>query len=89
MKTIIAAIALLVTVSVNAQSDKYADAMKKNLSMFDSAKTHRIFKILLQHLKELVMQKKHSGFLIIMQGLPYQQWDGLIKTLTKMQMLKK
>jgi tetratricopeptide (TPR) repeat protein len=39
MKTIIAAIALLAAVSVNAQSDKYEDAMKKNLSMFDSVKT--------------------------------------------------
>lgn len=39
MKTIIAAIALLATVSVNAQSDKYADAMKKNLVLFDSVKT--------------------------------------------------
>jgi len=39
MKTIIAAIALLATVSVNAQSDKYADAMKQNLTLFDSAKT--------------------------------------------------
>ena len=39
----IAAIALLVTVSVNAQSDKYADVMKKNLSMFDSAKTSQDF----------------------------------------------
>ncbi|HEY6976627.1 MAG TPA: hypothetical protein VH396_10085, partial [Chitinophagaceae bacterium] len=39
MKTIIAAIALLATVSLNAQSDKYEDAMKKNLSMFDSVKT--------------------------------------------------
>jgi hypothetical protein len=43
MKTMIAAIALLVTVSVNAQSDKYADAMKKNLSMFDSAKASQDF----------------------------------------------
>jgi hypothetical protein len=43
MKTMIAAIALLVTVSVNAQSDKYADVMKKNLSMFDSAKTSQDF----------------------------------------------
>jgi hypothetical protein len=43
MKTIIVAIALLVTVSVNAQSDKYVDAMKKNLSMFDSAKTSQDF----------------------------------------------
>lgn len=43
MKTIIAAIALLVTVSANAQSDKYTDAMKKNLSMFDSAKTSQDF----------------------------------------------
>ena len=39
MKTIIAAIALLAAVSVNAQSDKYEDAMKKNLSRFDSVKT--------------------------------------------------
>lgn len=43
MKTIIAAIALLATVSVNAQSDKYADAMKKNLVLFDSAKTTQDF----------------------------------------------
>src|SRR5207253_7715952 len=35
----IAAITLLATVAVNAQSDKYEDAMKKNLSMFDSSKT--------------------------------------------------
>jgi hypothetical protein len=43
MKTIIAAIALLVTISVNAQSDKYTAAMQKNLSMFDSAKTAQDF----------------------------------------------
>jgi tetratricopeptide (TPR) repeat protein len=39
MKTIIAAIALLAAVSVKAQSDKYEDAMKKNLVMFDSVKS--------------------------------------------------
>src|SRR5215471_1691052 len=39
MKKIIAAIALLATISVTAQSDKYTDAMKKNLAQFDSAKT--------------------------------------------------
>jgi hypothetical protein len=39
MKPLIAAVALLVTFSVNAQSDKYVDAMKKNLAQFDSAKT--------------------------------------------------
>jgi hypothetical protein len=39
MKTIITAIALSAIVSVNAQSNKYEDAIKKNLSMFDSAKT--------------------------------------------------
>jgi hypothetical protein len=39
MKKIIAAIALLITVSVNAQSDKYVAAMKKNLALFDSVKT--------------------------------------------------
>ncbi|HXL58959.1 MAG TPA: hypothetical protein VN958_22000 [Chitinophagaceae bacterium] len=39
MKTIIAAVALFATISVNAQSDKYAEAMQKNLAMFDSVKT--------------------------------------------------
>jgi hypothetical protein len=46
MKTIIAAIVLLSTVSVNAQSDKYASTMQKNLSMFDSAKTSQDFQSL-------------------------------------------
>lgn len=39
MKKIIAAIALMVTVSVNAQSDKYLQAMQKNLAQFDIVKT--------------------------------------------------
>jgi hypothetical protein len=39
MKKIIAAITLLITVSVNAQSDKYVAAMQKNLALFDSVKT--------------------------------------------------
>lgn len=46
MKTIIAAVILLTTISANAQSDKYADAMKKNLSLFDSAKTTADFQSL-------------------------------------------
>lgn len=39
MKKIIAAIAVLATISVNAQSEKYAQAMKTNLAKFDSVKT--------------------------------------------------
>jgi hypothetical protein len=39
MKKIIAAIALMVTVSVNAQTDKYEQAMQKNLAQFDVVKT--------------------------------------------------
>jgi hypothetical protein len=39
MKKIIAAIALLATVSVNAQNDKYVQAMQKNLAQFDVVKT--------------------------------------------------
>src|SRR5215467_11140272 len=39
MKQIIIAIVALTTISANAQSDKYTDAMKKNLVLFDSAKT--------------------------------------------------
>jgi hypothetical protein len=39
MRKIIAAILLLATLSVNAQSDKYVQAMKTNLAKFDSVKT--------------------------------------------------
>jgi hypothetical protein len=39
MKPFILAFLLISVVIVNAQSDKYDGAMKKNLSMFDSAKT--------------------------------------------------
>ncbi|MBS1607846.1 MAG: hypothetical protein JSS70_03515 [Bacteroidetes bacterium] len=39
MKKIIAAIAVLTTLSVNAQSEKYLQAMKTNLARFDSVKT--------------------------------------------------
>lgn len=46
MKKIITALALLTTVLVNAQSDKYAQAMKKSLAQFDSAKTTADFQAL-------------------------------------------
>ena len=39
MKKMILAFVLLSSIMVNAQSDKYVAAMKKNLAMFDSAKT--------------------------------------------------
>src|SRR4051812_22683523 len=39
MKKIIAIFALLLTITGFAQSDKYTDAMKKNLALLDSAKT--------------------------------------------------
>src|SRR3954470_18369234 len=39
MKKIIAAISLLATTFVNAQSDKYVQTMKTNLAKFDSVKT--------------------------------------------------
>jgi hypothetical protein len=39
MKKLILAFGLLSSTMVNAQSDKYAAAMQKNLDMFDSAKT--------------------------------------------------
>lgn len=39
MKKILAAVFLFTSVTLYAQSDKYGDAMKKNLSRFDSVKT--------------------------------------------------
>lgn len=43
MKKLIAAIALLATVTAHAQDDKFTAAMKKNLALFDSAKTTQDF----------------------------------------------
>jgi hypothetical protein len=43
MKKLISVFALLTTLLVNAQSDKYMQAMKKSLSQFDSAKTTQDF----------------------------------------------
>ena len=39
MKQLFLAAAVIFSVAAHAQSDKYADAMKKNLALFDSAKT--------------------------------------------------
>lgn len=39
MKNLIAVLAVLATIGVNAQSDKYVETMKKNLAQFDSVKT--------------------------------------------------
>lgn len=43
MKKIILAIALIASVSVNAQSDKFTQAMQKNMALLDSAKTTEDF----------------------------------------------
>jgi hypothetical protein len=39
MKQLLLAAAIIFSVAANAQSDKYVNAMKQNLSLFDSAKT--------------------------------------------------
>ena len=39
MKQFLVALAAIVSVTASAQSDKYADAMKQSLALFDSAKT--------------------------------------------------
>ena len=39
MKKFLLASSIILSIAAHAQSDKYADAMKQNLSMFDSAKT--------------------------------------------------
>ena len=39
MKQFLLATTIILSVAAHAQSDKYADAMKQSLAMFDSAKT--------------------------------------------------
>ena len=46
MKKLLTVIVLFTTIMANAQSDKYEATMKKNLSMFDSAKTTADFQSL-------------------------------------------
>jgi len=67
MRTVIISILLLAAIGLEAQSDKYASAMKQNLVLFDSAKTSRPSPITLNGLGR---QKKLNGFPTITLVLP-------------------
>jgi hypothetical protein len=69
MKQLLFAAAVIVSVAAHAQSDKYADAMKKNLSMFDSAKTTADFENIAAGFQRIGDAEKT-------QWLPYY-WQGL------------
>jgi tetratricopeptide (TPR) repeat protein len=83
MKTIIAAIALLATVSVNGQSDKYADAMKKNLALFDSVKTTQDYQNLAAAFERIGDAEKTQWFPYYYSGLALSTMGWMDQNLDK------
>ena len=69
MKQLLLAAAVVLSVAAHAQSDKYTDAMKKSLSMFDSAKTPADFENIAAAFQRIGDAEKT-------QWLPYY-WQGL------------
>jgi hypothetical protein len=69
MKQVLLVAAVVFAVAAHAQSDKYADAMKKNLSLFDSAKTPADY-------EEIAATFQRIGDAEKTQWLPYY-WQGL------------
>jgi pyruvoyl-dependent arginine decarboxylase (PvlArgDC) len=65
MKQFLVALAAIVSVTASAQSDKYADAMKQTLALFDSAKTAADFENVSLLFSASAMPKKRNGCLII------------------------
>jgi len=70
MKKFLFVAAIVSSVAVNAQSDKYAGAMKQSLSMFDSAKTAA-------DLENAAASFQRIGDAEKTQWLPYY-WEGLV-----------
>jgi len=69
MKQLLLAATIIFSVAAHAQSDKYTEAMKKNLSLFDSAKTPADFENLAAGFQRIGDAEKT-------QWLPYY-WQGL------------
>ena len=69
MKQLLFAAAIIVSVAAQAQSDKYTEAMKKNLSIFDTAKTTADFENIAAGFQRIGDAEKT-------QWLPYY-WQGL------------
>src|ERR1044072_3984849 len=69
MKQLLLAAAIAISFAAHAQSDKYKDAMQKNLSMFDSAKTTTDFENIAAAFQRIGDAEKT-------QWLPYY-WQGL------------
>jgi hypothetical protein len=69
MKQLLLAAAIVLSIAAHAQSDKYMDAMKKNLALFDSAKTPADFENIAAGFQRIGDAEKT-------QWLPYY-WQGL------------
>ncbi len=69
MKQLLLAATVALSVAAHAQSDKYMDAMKKNLALFDSAKTPADFENIAAGFQRIGDAEKT-------QWLPYY-WQGL------------
>ena len=67
MKSIILSTFILCTLAVVAQSDKYVDAMKKNLALLDAGKTSADFQASANAFERIGDAERRNGFHIIMQ----------------------
>jgi hypothetical protein len=70
MKQVLLAAAVIISVAAHAQSSKYEDAMKKNLALFDSAKSSA-------DLENIAAGFQRIGDAEKTQWLPYY-WQGLV-----------
>ena len=70
MKQVLLAVAVIFSVAAHAQSSKYEDAMKKNLALFDSAKSSA-------DLENIAAGFQRIGDAEKTQWLPYY-WQGLV-----------
>lgn len=89
MKPFILSVLLIGVLVTNAQSDKYEAAMKKNLSMFDSAKSTADYQALSAAFERIGEAEKPNGSHIIMQGLRSLLPAGRIRSWTRRPMRKK
>ena len=77
MKSILFSFLMLGSLVVAAQSDKYVAAMKKNLSLFDSAKTTAQFQTLANTFERIGDAEKTQwlALLLCRSGFVYSRMD--------------
>ncbi len=85
MKSILLSLMMLTGIASSAQSDKYVEAMKKNLVLFDSAKTSADYQAVANTFEtDRRCRKGPVVAIIIMRDWHSPQVAGTIRMLTRM-----